>query len=307
MTDVPFGELFDTAKKSGGVMPDGDYPLQCLSAEATTAQSSGNRMITASYRIIGGDYSGRTFKRYHTLTIDSPTGMSAFFDDMGAFGMYSGYFSSLGPPSDQIMYQIAGNMVGKYVTGTIGKKRDNTKMNELKRVHPYVAPPAPNGVAPNGMPTAPMPSPGVPTQAPAPGPVPSPMQAPAPAPAFAPAPAAASPAQAPAPGPAPAPAPSPTPAPAQAPQTQYAQQPMLSPQVSGMAPAAAPMQQPPTPGPAPQVPAPAAAPAVTGIPQAPVPPAQQPAAPQQPASPEAPSGVQAVSQNPVPYSEEPPF
>jgi hypothetical protein len=278
MTTQNFADMLNTAKKGAGLITAGGVTLQCIAAQHGVSKNGGDPQIIGSYKIVGGQFNGRTMKAWHTLKGDTPASVMGFFEDMAAFGISEQEIIAMGQPNDQAMAALAAKMVNKIVGADVYHQDDNRNPGKKSawlrgfRVHTGAVPQATaNGAAP------------APAPAPAPNGTPAYMgQAQA-------QPAAYAPQQQ-------APAPAYNPAPSAPQQPVYGQPqvqaPVYQPQ-QPQAPAPAPVAAPPGygyPGQAPAAPAPAPA----GYPD----PAAVPQPPTQPVTPV--PGQQA-------YNEEPPF
>ena len=178
MTTVNFSELVKqagTAATSGGnysPLPDGDYDLKVIEAQATTT-STGKLMFKITNEVQGGAHDKRRVWDQLVVTQDNPKAMNMFFMKAGAMGLPTTYFEQNPTPA-----QIEQALIGRAFRATLGTRTYNgNQSNEIKRYY------------------------GLTAAAPA-APAAAPVAAAAPAPAPAPAPAAAAPAPAPAPAPA---------------------------------------------------------------------------------------------------------
>jgi hypothetical protein len=277
MTTQDFASMLATAKKGAGLITAGAVTLQCIAAQHGVSKNGGDPQIVGSYKIVGGQFNGRTMKAWHTLKGDTPASVMGFFEDMAAFGIPESEIVAMGQPNDQAMAALAGKMVNKVVSADVYHEPDNRNPGKKSawlqafRVHTGPMP----QVAANGA-----------TPAPAPGPAPAPYasqppaygqqpQAPAPAyqqPQYAPQQPVYAQPQAPAPG-----------------YPQSPQQPQVAapvyPQAQGPAPATHSGMPPQHSGQYQQAPVPGypqeQAPSVPGYPQGPAgAPAQQPQPPQ---------------------------
>lgn len=182
MTTQNFADMLATAKKGAGLITAGGVTLQCIAATHGVSKSGGDPQIVGSYKIIGGQFNGRTMKAWHTLKENSPASVMSFFEEMAAFGIPEQEIVAMGQPNDQAMAALAAKMVNK-VVGADVYHQDDTRNPGKKaawlqafRVHTGPMPQA----ASNGAAPAPAPAPaGYPPQQAQP--VAYPGQAPAPA------------------------------------------------------------------------------------------------------------------------------
>lgn len=165
MTTQDFKSMLEGAKKGAGLITAGGVTLQCIAASHGVSKSGGDPQIIGSYKIVGGQFNGRTMKAWHTLKEDTPASVMGFFEDMSAFGISEAEIVSMGQPNDQAMAALASRMVNKIVGADVYHQDDNRNPGKKSawlqgfRVHTGPVPQvASNGAAP----------------APAPGPAPAP-------------------------------------------------------------------------------------------------------------------------------------
>lgn len=168
MTDVSFADLLNQAKKGAGTIAEGPVVLQCLSADHGVSKSGGDPQIVGSFKILGGQFGGRTMKAWFTMKPDSPESILGFVRDMSAFGLSEQYIISLGNPDDMAMAKISSQMVNKIVGAEVYHQPDNRNPGQKSawlqrfKVHNGPVPQqAPNGAAPTAGP-APAPAPAAP-------------------------------------------------------------------------------------------------------------------------------------------------
>ncbi len=173
MTTVNFSELVKqagTAATSGGnyaPLPDGDYDLKVIEAQATTT-STGKLMFKITNEVQGGAHDKRRVWDQLVVTQDNPKAMNMFFMKAGAMGLPTTYFEQNPTPA-----QIEQALIGRAFRATLGARTYNgNQSNEIKRYFALTAA-APAATA-TAAPVA---------AAPAPAPAPAPAAAPAPAPA----------------------------------------------------------------------------------------------------------------------------
>jgi hypothetical protein len=191
MTTVNFAELLKqagTAATSNNYepLPDGDYELKVIEAQATTTQT-GKLMFKVTNEVQGGAHDKRRVWDQLVITADNPKAMNMFFMKANAMGLGKAFWEANPTPA-----QVEQAMQGRSFRGTLGTRTYNgNQSNEIKKYFP-----SQGAVAATTAPVA----------AAAPAPAPAPAPAAAPAPAVAPAPAA-TPFDAPPVAAAPAPAP----------------------------------------------------------------------------------------------------
>lgn len=228
MTTIDFGKaLADAKSASFEAMPDGNYNVEVVKAEAVTA-STGRPMIKCKMKVIDGPYQNRPVMTQFVLVIDNPNALAMFFRNMKGFGLDENFFAQLG--SGQLE-PVAAALMSRRAQVTLGTKKWNGEdRNEVTGIKPYTGAPGtmtgtPGAPGATGAPGTPAPGlPRMPGLPPTTGQAPQP-QLPPPAPALTPPPAAQLPPQAPQPAQAPvappvaqAPVqvpPAPTPAPVQ--------------------------------------------------------------------------------------------
>ena len=184
MTTKDFASMLADAKKGAGLITAGAVTLQCIAASHGVSKSGGDPQIVGSYKIVGGQFNGRTMKAWHTLKSDTPESVMGFFEEMSAFGIPESEIVAMGNPNDVAMAALAMKMVNKVVGAEVYHQPDNRNPGKKSawlqgfRVHTGAMPQVgSNGAAP----------------APAPGPAPAPyapqqpmygQQPQAPAPAY---------------------------------------------------------------------------------------------------------------------------
>jgi hypothetical protein len=187
MTTVNFAELLaqaGTAATSNNYepLPDGDYQLKVIEAQATTTQT-GKLMFKVTNEVQGGAHDKRRVWDQLVVTTDNPKAMNMFFMKASAMGLGQDYWTQNPTPA-----QIEQAFLGRVFRGTLGTRSYNgNQSNEIKRYYAATATPTVAAAAPAA---APAPAPAV---APAYAAAPAPAPAVAPAYAAAPAPAPAAP------------------------------------------------------------------------------------------------------------------
>lgn len=125
MTTSNFADMLATAKKGAGLITAGGVTLQCIAAQHGVSKNGGDPQIVGSYKLIGGQFNGRTMKAWHTLKSDTPASVMGFFEDMAAFGITEQEIIAMGQPNDQAMAALAAKMVNKVVGADVYHQDDN--------------------------------------------------------------------------------------------------------------------------------------------------------------------------------------
>lgn len=199
MTTIDFSKaLADAKSASFEAMPDGNYNIEVVKAEAVTA-STGRPMIKCKMKVIDGPYQNRPVMTQFVLVIDNPNALAMFFRNMKGFGLDENFFAQLG--SGQLE-PVAAALVSRRAQVTLGTRKWNGEdRNEVTGIKPYTGAPGtmtgtpgvPGATGVSGTPAPGLPRmPGLP---PTTGPQAQP-QLPPPAPALTPPPAAQLPPQA---------------------------------------------------------------------------------------------------------------
>jgi len=161
MTTQNFADMLSAAKKGAGLITAGGVTLQCIAAQHGVSKNGGDPQIVGSYKIIGGQFNGRTMKAWHTLKSDTPASVMGFFEDMAAFGIPEQEIVAMGQPNDQAMAALAAKMVNKIVGADVYHQPDNRDPSKKSawlrgfRVHTGAVP----QVAAGGAAPAPAPAP----------------------------------------------------------------------------------------------------------------------------------------------------
>lgn len=165
MTTQSFADMLASAKKGAGLIAAGPVTLQCISALHGVSKNGGDPQIVGSFKLVGGQFNGRTMKAWFTLKSDTPASVLGFFEDMAAFGIPEAELSAMGSPNDVVLAALAARMVNKVVGADVYHQPDNRNPGKKSawlqnfRVH--------NGPVPQGVGGAPAPAP-APAAAPAP-------------------------------------------------------------------------------------------------------------------------------------------
>ena len=165
MTTQDFKSMLEGAKKGAGLITAGGVTLQCIAATHGVSKSGGDPQIVGSYKIVGGQFNGRTMKGWHTLKSDTPASVMGFFEEMAAFGISESEIVAMGQPNDQAMAALATRMVNKIVGADVYHQDDQRNPGKksawLQNYRAHTGP-MPQVMANGGAP------------APAPGPAPTP-------------------------------------------------------------------------------------------------------------------------------------
>lgn len=166
MTTIDFSKaLADAKSASFEAMPNGDYNIEVVKADAVTA-STGRPMIKCKMKVIDGPFQNRPVMTQFVLVVDNPNALSMFFRNMKAFGLDENFFAQMGPAGQ--LDPVAGALVGRRAQVTLGtRKWQGEDRNEVTGIKSYTG--APGTVT--GAPGAPTPGmPGMPGMAPGVGP-----------------------------------------------------------------------------------------------------------------------------------------
>ena len=125
MTTQDFKSMLEGAKKGAGLITAGGVTLQCIAASHGVSKSGGDPQIVGSYKIVGGQFNGRTMKAWHTLKADTPASVMGFFEEMAAFGIPESEIVAMGQPNDTAMAALATRMVNKIVGADVYHQDDN--------------------------------------------------------------------------------------------------------------------------------------------------------------------------------------
>lgn len=152
MTTIDFGKaLADAKSASFEAMPNGDYNIEVVKADAVTA-STGRPMIKCKMKVIDGGYQNRPVMTQFVLSIDNPNALAMFFRNMKAFGLDENFFAQMGAGGQ--LDPVAVALVGRRAQVTLGtRKWQGEDRNEVTGIKPYTG--APGSVA--GAPGAGMP------------------------------------------------------------------------------------------------------------------------------------------------------
>lgn len=119
------------AKAATVLIPDGEFPFECISAEAKLS-NGGAPQIVADFLCLDEKYSKRTVRHWFTLTQDNPTALDIWFRTMAVFGMGESYWDK-----DPEMEDIAEKIMGSRVTGKVitdnWNGQDRNKISYFKK------------------------------------------------------------------------------------------------------------------------------------------------------------------------------
>ncbi len=183
MTSISWSDLIKNSAGSFDPLPNGDYDVICVSAEAAQS-STGKAMIKGKFRVQGGPHDGRHIWNQFVISPENPNALSFFFQHMKVFGMDTDFFTQMPPVNpnlgadDPSLQRIAATMVNRAARFTL---RQETWLGQVRNVVKAIKPSlAPGGGAPAAGPQ--MPALGTPAGVPTATPTPAPTPAPAPAP-----------------------------------------------------------------------------------------------------------------------------
>jgi len=183
MTSISWSDLIKNSAGSFDPLPNGDYDVVCVSAEAAQS-STGKAMIKAKFRVQGGPHDGRHVWDQYVISPENPRALSFFFRNMKMFGMDTDFFTQMPPVNpalgadDPSLQRIAATMVNRAVRFTLKQETWQGQVrNVVKDIKPSLAS---GGSVPAAGPQ--MPALGAPAGVPTPTPTPTPTPAPAPAP-----------------------------------------------------------------------------------------------------------------------------
>lgn len=175
MSTLNWGDLVKDAGDAGGSydpLPDGDYDLVVLEAQAKVSQS-GKTMFAIKAQVETGAHARRFVWDNLVISPENQAALGIFFRKMYALGLNRDYFAS--NPTNA---QIEAALVGRRFRATIGSRTwQGQKKNEIKNyfnvaataaaaaMPAAAAAPAPAAAAP--APVAPPPPPPAPSAAPA--------------------------------------------------------------------------------------------------------------------------------------------
>lgn len=139
MSTINWADLVKQAGDAGGStsyepLPDGDYELKVIQAEATMTKT-GKVMFKVTNEVQGGPYAKRRVWDQLVVTDDNPKAMNMFFMKASAMGLGRTFWDA--NPSNA---QVEQALNGRTFRATLGKRSYNgTESNEIKRYFPAQA------------------------------------------------------------------------------------------------------------------------------------------------------------------------
>ena len=152
---INWGQLMQNAKGQLEPIPDGDYDVKVIDAQAMKA-STGKLMFKVKFEITSGPHAPRKVFNNLVLSDDNPMALAIFFRNLEALGVNEAFLAQNPSPD-----QIASAMSNRTCRVTLGKRTwQGVEQNEVKRMLPPlgggpVAPGVATGPAvpmPGGMP-----------------------------------------------------------------------------------------------------------------------------------------------------------
>lgn len=132
MATFDFQKLLQDAK-AGGAWPDGQYDMEIVQADATTA-NSGSAMVVAKLRCLTGPFANKHITNNFVLSVDNPIALNIFFKNMRAFGLDDNFFLQLGNGDHSA---IANNLLGKRARVTLGHRPyQGVDQNKIDKIEP---------------------------------------------------------------------------------------------------------------------------------------------------------------------------
>lgn len=140
MTTIDFNKALQDAKSASfEAMPNGDYNVEIVKADAVTA-STGRPMIKCKMKVIDGPFQNRPVMTQFVLSIDNPNALSMFFRNMKAFGLDENFFAQLGTGGQ--LDPVAGALVGRRAQVTLGTRQwQGEDRNEVTGIKKYTGAP----------------------------------------------------------------------------------------------------------------------------------------------------------------------
>lgn len=170
MSTLNWGDLVKDAGDAGGSydpLPDGDYDLVVLEAQAKVSQS-GKTMFAIKAQVETGAHAKRFVWDNLVISPENQAALGIFFRKMYALGLNRDYFAS--NPTNA---QIESALVGRRFRATIGSRTwQGQKKNEIKNYFNVAASAAAAAAAMPAAAAAPVAPPPPPAAAPAPAPAP---------------------------------------------------------------------------------------------------------------------------------------
>ena len=113
MGEIDWKAARKDAKAATALIPDGEYPFECIRADART-NDDGKEQVVADFLCLDERWSKKTVRNWFTVSLDSPIALDIFFRHMKVFGMDDSYFDKKPDMED-----IAARMEGQKATCTI--------------------------------------------------------------------------------------------------------------------------------------------------------------------------------------------
>jgi hypothetical protein len=121
------------AKAVSALIPDGDYPFECIKAEARLS-NGGSPQVVADFLCLNDRYSKRTVRNWFTVSIDSPIALDILFRHLKVFGMDEAYFAKGdGPEMEDIADRLLGQKVNCVVRTSPYNGEDRNKIVAFKK------------------------------------------------------------------------------------------------------------------------------------------------------------------------------
>lgn len=110
----------------------GWYVLECTKSELKSAQTSGNPMIAAQFKIVDGPAAGKSgiFNNFN-LTVDNDFAMGIFFNNMAAFGFDENYFNT-NPSLDQLATSLVGRRANVKIGHRVWQGQPRAQFEEVR-------------------------------------------------------------------------------------------------------------------------------------------------------------------------------
>lgn len=160
-----WGELMKSAKAGTQPVPDGDYEVKVVDAQATKS-STDKLMFKVKFEITSGPHVKRRVPNQYTVSDENPVALAIFFRNMEAMGLDEGFFAANPNPD-----QVASALLNRVCRITLKTEAwQGVDRNKVAATLPPLA----------GGPMAPGVATGPATLMPTPGATPAPMAVPTP-------------------------------------------------------------------------------------------------------------------------------
>lgn len=125
MTTIPWSDLIASAGAGFEPLPNGDYDVQCQSAEATKS-SNGKDMFKCVFVVTAGPHAGRKIWNNFTISPENPNALGFFFQHMAALGLDRTYFAQ-NPSPEHVAQVLVGRVcrMGLACEFRAGQNRNN--------------------------------------------------------------------------------------------------------------------------------------------------------------------------------------